>query len=103
MINANILTHLKNNSIHRPDEEDIPDESEPDRYWLALIKEIKKRRKSNDHHHSQYHSRRIPTSEVFLKVEWFYRLDDFEKSNLVFQKLVSIPSDNKISTAGGRY
>ncbi|PLW55509.1 hypothetical protein PCANC_02094 [Puccinia coronata f. sp. avenae] len=73
-----------------PDEEDIPDESEPDRYWLALIKEIKKRRKSNDHHHSQYHSRRIPTSEVFLKVEWFYRLDDFEKSkksNLVFQKI----------------
>ncbi|WAQ87461.1 hypothetical protein PtA15_8A365 [Puccinia triticina] len=73
-----------------PDEEDIPEDSQPDRYWLALIKEIKQRRPT-DYHPSARDPEQISRSEVFLKVEWFYRIDDFEdsmKSNPVFRKVV---------------
>jgi hypothetical protein len=67
------------------DEEASEEDLQVDRYWLALIKEIKTRRSFEDEDSLM----EGPRTAVFLKVEWFYRLDDFEnskKNNPVFQK-----------------
>ncbi|KAA1095847.1 hypothetical protein PGTUg99_033896 [Puccinia graminis f. sp. tritici] len=69
------------------DEEGPEQDLEVERYWLALIKEIKTRRSFEDEDRLETD----PRTAVFLKVEWFYRLDDFEnsmKNNPVFRKIV---------------
>ncbi|EFP80339.2 uncharacterized protein PGTG_06295 [Puccinia graminis f. sp. tritici CRL 75-36-700-3] len=82
-----------NNRQRRKTRPDIGDEEGPEqdleveRYWLALIKEIKTRRSFEDEDRLETD----PRTAVFLKVEWFYRLDDFEnsmKNNPVFRKIV---------------
>ncbi|KAI9606420.1 hypothetical protein KEM48_001785 [Puccinia striiformis f. sp. tritici PST-130] len=72
-----------------PDSVEIPEDFEPDSYWLAIITDIRHRDLLSASRSRT--SQRIPQSQVFLKVDWFYRYDDFDKlkkTNPVFQKIV---------------